>query len=168
MSKSKIITSCHSTFFKWTAVIANNRKEILQEYKIPRSAFDQFILSSDDIDPDENESAVIEIVSPVLKKGKYKWVGIYNGEVISFNMKSSEFKTLVQTGEIEFKNGSSIICHLITNKKINSEGEVKITGYDVVMVGKYFENDTPVETPEGRKNRQKKEADERQGKLFDF
>jgi hypothetical protein len=148
--------------------IANNRKEIIQEHKIPRSTFDQFILSSDDIDPDENKSVVIEIVSPVLKKGKYKWVGIYNGEVISFNMKSNEFKTLVQTGEVEFKNGSSIICHLITNKKINSEGEVKITGYDVVMVDKYFENDTPVETPEGRKNRQKKEADERQGKLFDF
>ena len=53
----------------------------------------------------------------VLKKGKYKWSGIYNGEVIQFTMKSNEFKTLVQTGQIVFKNGSSINCHLLTHKK---------------------------------------------------
>ena len=148
--------------------IADNRKQIIKEQKISRDAFSEYILSSDDLDPEPNESAVIEIVSPVLKKGKYKWVGIYNGEVIQFSMKSNEFKTLVQTGRIEFKNGSSIICNLITNKKINSEGEVKITGYDVTMVEKYFENDKPIETPEGKRNRQKKEAEKQQMKLFDL
>lgn len=39
-----------------------------------------------------------------------------NGKVISFTMKSNEFKTLVQTGKVLFKNGSSINCHLITHK----------------------------------------------------
>ncbi|MDO5570190.1 MAG: hypothetical protein Q4F97_01815 [Bacteroidales bacterium] len=148
--------------------IADNNKTIIKESKIPRAEFSQYILSSDDLEPDVNENATIEIVSPVLKKGKYKWVGIYNEEVIQFNMKSNEFKTLVQTGGIEFKNGSSIICNLITNKKINSEGEVKITGYDVTMVEKYFENDKPIETPEGRRNRQKKEAERMQQNLFDL
>lgn len=145
--------------------IADNQKQIITEQKISRNIFAQYILSSDDIEPEINESAVIEIVSPVLKKGKYKWVGIYNGEVIQFSMKSNEFKTLVQTGRIEFKNGSSIICNLITNKKINSEGEVKITGYDVTMVEKYFENDRPMETPEGKRNRQAKKAEKQQLKL---
>lgn len=148
--------------------IADNRKQIIKEQKISRNAFSEYILSSDDLNPESNESAVIEIVSPVLKKGKYKWVGIYNGEVIQFRMKSNEFKTLVQTGRIEFKNGSSIICNLITNKKINSEGEVKITGYDVTLVEKYFENDKPIETLEGKRNRQKNEADKRQMKLFNL
>lgn len=147
--------------------IADNVKTIIKENKISRAEFGQYILFSDDLEPEVNENATIEIVSPVLKNGKYKWVGIYNEEVILFSMKSIEFKTLVQTGRIEFKNGSSIICNLITNKKISSEGEVKVMGYDVTMVEKYFENDTPIETPEGKRNRQKKEADKQQYKLFD-
>lgn len=127
--------------------------------------FSKYILISDDIDPDEDENAIIEIVSPVLKKGKYMWLGIYKGNVIQFKMKSMEFKTMVQTGEIPFKNGSSIQCHLVANKKINSEGEVKITSYEVLSVDKYFINDTPIETPEGKRKRQEKEAEKLQLKL---
>lgn len=127
--------------------------------------FTKFIMTSDDIEPDNDEDAIIEIVSPVLKKGNYMWLGIYNGSVIQFKMKSTEFKSLVQIGEIPFKNGSSIQCHLVTNKKINNEGEVKIAGYEVLMVDKYFVNDTPIETPEGKRRRQKKEAEEQQLKM---
>ncbi|MCK9199277.1 MAG: hypothetical protein M0P49_06715 [Bacilli bacterium] len=145
--------------------ITDKNKQLLKENKISRALFPNYILSSNDIEPEITENAVIEIVSPVLKKGKYKWVGIFNGEVIPFNMKSNEFKTLVQTGKIEFKNGSSIICDLITNKILNSEGEERIKGYDVLIVDKYFENNTPIETPEGRRNRHKKEAEKMQMKI---
>lgn len=146
---------------------------ITDENKTPRfipkeilsTEFSKYILTSDDIDPDEDENAIIEIVSPVLKKGKYLWLGIYNGSVIQFKMKSVEFKTLVQTGQIPFKNGSSIQCHLLANKKINSEGEVKVTNYEVLSVDKYFVNDTPIETPEGKRNRQIREAEAKQYKL---
>lgn len=123
-------------------------------------------MSSDDIEPENDENAIIEIVSPVLKKGNYKWTGIYNGTVISFSMKSNEFKTLVQTGKILFKNGSSINCHLIINKKINAEGEVHISSYEVVLVNHYFENDKPVETPEGKQKRQMNENKTKQLELF--
>lgn len=123
-------------------------------------------MTSDDAEPDNDENAIIEIVSPVLKKGKYKWTGIYNGEVIPFKMKSNEFKTLVQTGRVQFKNGSSIDCHLVTNKKINAEGEVYISSYEVELVNNYFENDKPIETPEGRRKRQKQEAELQQLYLF--
>lgn len=133
--------------------------------EIMSTEFSKFVLTSDDVDPDEDESAIIEIVSPVLKKGKYLWLGIYKGSVIQFKMKSAEFKTLVQTGQIPFKNGSSIQCHLLANKKINSEGEVKITNYEVISVDKYFVNDTPIETPEGKRNRQIREAEAKQYKL---
>ena len=102
-----------------------------------------------------------------LKKGTYKWRGIYNGESLSFNMKSNEFKTLVQTGSIEFTNGSSIKCLLRVNKSIDSNGDEKITEYDILRVDEYFKNTQPVETPEGRKYRQSKEAEKMQGKLFD-
>jgi hypothetical protein len=130
--------------------------------------FPLFIMTSDVIEPDNDEQAIIEIVSPVLKKGKYMWVGIYNGIVIQFKMKSNEFKTLVQTGQIPFKNGSSIQCHLMTNKKINNEGEIIITGYEVIAVDKYFMNDTPIETPEGKRRRQKLEIEKRHKQLHLF
>ena len=129
--------------------------------------FELFIMTSDELEPDQDDKAVIEIISPVLKKGKYQWLGIYQGEVIQFKMKSNEFKTMVLSGQIPFKNGSSIICLLIRNKKIDSQGEVKITGYEVTEVYNYFENDTPIETPEGRRKRQRKENEGKQLSLFD-
>ena len=58
-------------------------------------------------------------------------------------MKSNEFKTLVQTGHIPFKNGSSIQSYLLTKKKINNEGVVKITGYEVLEVYNCFVSKTP-------------------------
>ena len=136
--------------------------------EVIKADFSNYIMTSDDLEPDSDENAVIEIISPVLKKGKYKWSGIYNGEVIQFTMKSNEFKTLVQTGQVLFKNGSSINCHLLTHKKVNAEGEVKITGYEVILVNHYFENDKPVETPEGKRNRQIREAESNQLTLFDY
>lgn len=147
--------------------ISNEKKTIKTKDKIiEKTDFKKFILTSNDLEPIKNENAIIEIISPVLKKGKYKWTGFYNGESISFNMQSNEFKTLVQNGEIEFKNGSSINCFLIIRKKVNNEGIETIAGYDVVRINHYFENDKPIETKEGKKYRQKKEADERQFDLF--
>lgn len=142
--------------------IEDDKKNIIKESKIHRENFEQYILSSNELDPEIEENAIIEIVSPVLKKGKYKWVGIYNGKVIQFSMKSNEFKTLVQTGKIQFKNGSSIICNLIITKQLDNDGVVKIKGYNVTSVDVHFENSTPIETPEGRLRRQKKEAEKKQ------
>lgn len=147
--------------------ITNEEKtEKTKDIFIKKTEFKKYILTSNDLEPLENEEAIIEIISPVLKKGKYKWSGYYQGEPISFNMKSIEFKTLVQNGGIEFKNGSSINCFLTIRKKINNEGIENIAGYDVLRVNKYFENDKPIETSEGKKYRQKKESDERQVDLF--
>jgi hypothetical protein len=147
--------------------ITNEEKTVKSKERfIEKNEFKKYILTSDDLEPIDNEEAIIEIISPVLKKGKYKWTGYYKDEPISFNMKSNEFKTLVQNGGIEFKNGSSINCFLTIRKKINNEGLETTVGYDVIRVNQYFENDKPIETKEGKKYRQKKEADERQFDLF--
>ena len=145
----------------------DNKKSVYQNETIKKNDFGKFILVSDDLEPNENDEAIIEIISPVLKKGKYKWTGIYNGEKISFNMISNEFKTLIQNGEVEFKNGFSINCALTTRKKIDNEGNVNIIGYDVTRVNNYFLNDNPIETAEGKQHRKQKEAEKLQFKLFD-
>ena len=144
----------------------NNKIPLSDDKTVLRKNFKEFVLVSDDLEPIEFETAIIEIISPVLKKGNYKWMGIYDGISIPFNMKSNEFKTLVQTGDIQFKNGTSINCFLVVRKKIDNEGVEKTVGYDVLRVNNYFENDQPTETPEGKHYRQKKETDKLQMKLF--
>ena len=150
-----------------TATDATKGKKYVSRDVVSKD-FPLYIMTSDDLDPDKDENAIIEIISPVLKKGKYQWLGIYQGEVIQFKMKSNEFKTLVLTGQVPFKNGSSITCLLVRNKKIDSNGEVKITGYEVLEVYNFFENDTPIETPEGGRRRQRKETEKKQLSLFDL
>lgn len=144
----------------------DNKKDFIPCKDVLYQDFPQFIMLTDELDPEHDENAIIEIISPVLKRGKYQWMGIYKGEVIAFSMKSDEFKALVLSGSISFNNGSSIQCHLMTKKKVNTQGEVMITGYDVVEVDKYFVNDTPVETPEGRRKRKAREAAKSQLELF--
>jgi hypothetical protein len=160
------LSTCNKVNKLSISVTDSTRSNTYCQREVLKTDFSCYIMTSDDAEPDNDENAIIEIVSPVLKKGKYKWTGIYNGEVIPFKMKSNEFKTLVQTGRVQFKNGSSIDCHLVTNKKINAEGEVYIHSYEVVLVNNYFENDKPIETPEGRRKRQKQEAELQQLNLF--
>lgn len=120
--------------------------------------FEKFILKSDELDPIIDEDATIEIISPVLKKGKYQWLGIYHNDVIQFRMISKEFKAMVLTGQIPFKNGSSIKCMLEVCRKIDNQGNEKITGYIVHEVYGFFNNDIPIETPAGRRKRRKNRA----------
>lgn len=142
----------------------NDNLEPLYCESVKRHEFGKLILATDDLEPLEVSDGVIEIVSPVLKKGKYKWSGIYNGEVIQFSVKSNEFKTLVQTGEVSFRNGTSIRCLLRINRKLDAEGNVKNTSYEVPEIYSTFDNDNPVETPtpEGKRKKQQMDAERRQ------
>lgn len=177
LNKSNVVVKRRSNFYealenyrkveKVSIVIEDGKKNRVSEERfVNRKNFKDFVLVSDDLEPQQIENAVIDIVSPVLKKGNYKWRGIYNGEIISFTVKSNEFKTLVQTGQVEFKNGSAINCLLEIQSKIDNEGKVEITNYNILRVNSYFEHDKPIETSEGKQHRHKKDADERQGKLF--
>lgn len=149
-----------------TFILADNNKKPIEEKTVPRATFKEFILVTDELEPEDYDDIVIEIISPVLKKGNYKWMGIYKGEPVPFSMKSKEFKELVQKGEVQFKNGTSINCSLTIKKKIDNEGLEKITNIEVNRVNHYFENDKPIETPEGKTHRKKKEAEKQQLNLF--
>ncbi|MCF2219936.1 hypothetical protein H9Q08_11525 [Chryseobacterium sp. PS-8] len=148
--------------------IEDKNSNYISEDFIKRKNFNRFILFSDIIEPQIINNAKIEIISPVLKKGYYKWTGIFKNESIPFSMKSVEFKELVQKGDVEFKNGFTISCELQVNKKVDNEGITKITGYEVLRVDNYFVNDKPVETNEGKKHRKLKEAETQMLKLFRY
>lgn len=129
--------------------------------------FERYILKSDELDPIIDEDATIELISPVLKKGKYQWLGIYHNSVIQFRMISREFKVMVLSGQIPFKNGSCIKCMLEVDRKIDNHGDERITGYIVHEVYGFFDNDRPIETPAGRRKRRRSvKATYRQLELF--
>jgi len=147
-------------------LIDENSNEIKDGKNVLKQEFKTFILVTNDLEPVPIDNVEIEIISPVLKKGKYKWMGLYNGQPTLFSMKSKEFKQSVQNGEVQFKNGTTIDCAIEVKKKIDNEGIEKITGIDVIRVNSYYENETRVETAEGKRHRKEKEADKAQLKLF--
>lgn len=155
---------------KISFVIANSEKTHLTDEKfVCRKDFKSQILVSDNLEPVTKDNAVIEIISPVLKKGKYKrWLGIYKGNPISFQMKSLEFNALVQKGDIQFKNGTSINCQLNIKRKIDNEGKERVIGYDVLRVNSYLENEIAVQTFEGKNQKIKNEVKTQQLDLFDM
>ncbi len=95
--------------------------------KIPRREFSKFILSSDDLPKLELEKAVIDVISPALKSGKFRWKGFYNNEIINFLMDDYEFKNQVLRGEIHFSNRFSIEVEMTQGRKINQDGNVIVT-----------------------------------------
>lgn len=141
---------------------------VVEEIFIKRNRFDSFILESDNLPDKEDDTAIIEIISPVLKKGKYKWKGVYNktGQIIDFSMKDKDFKEEVVKSGIPFKNGTCIDCILEIKQKIDEYGEVKNSSYSVLTVLKVHDESVSLETPQGKKYRDKNDADKRQLKLF--
>ncbi len=176
LNDNKILSKKRSNFFEHldtydkieqiSVLLKNESKnEVSEEVFIKRDQFNKYIILIDEIAPLQIEDATIEIISPVLKKGNYKWRGIYEGQSVSLNMKSIEFRELVQSGKVEFKNGSSIRCLLEVERKINNEGVEINTSYNIIRVDQYFENNKPVETTEGIRHRKKKDVVENQIKL---
>jgi len=142
---------------KITQIEANsldfNNKPTTKQEAVVRKDFSKFILHSDKLPPIVEEEAVIEIISPVLKQGNFKWKGYYKDEIISFYVKDEEFKKAVRNKEIEFINGIAINCVLHQTRKIDESGIIKITGSNVITVLDVIRNFKSTETKQGAKHR---------------
>lgn len=142
------------------------KKGISQELTVVRDNFKTFLISSNTVAPEIIEHAQIEIISPVLVKGRHKWRGAYQNTELSFIMKSDDFMSMVQSGKVEFKSGSSISCTLEIERKINSAGAQRITGYNILSVNSYSENGKTIETPEYKQKLKQNTVSKRQLDLF--
>jgi hypothetical protein len=147
-------------------LIDSAKKLITDEQMVARDRFKAFRVSQVSTLTYLVETAMVEIVSPVLVIGKHKWKGMYNGESISFTMKSDEFLTLVQSGKVEFKSGTCMNCRLEIEKKVNSAGIEKVTGYSIVGVNSYSENGKITETPETKQKHKENAVSKKQLDLF--
>ncbi len=139
-----------------------------KSYTINRKRFDTYMLIADTLKPETDEAAVIEIISPVLKTGSYKWKGIYvqTGKIISFYMKDEGFKNEVISQSIPFKNGTRIECTLESTRKMNEFGTEVVTGYSVLVVTKKLDDEVVMEMPKVRTAPKKKETELKQLDLF--
>lgn len=135
-----------------TQRLNENLEPISNENIVPRKDFDKFILHSVDIDPDFKKSAIIEIVSPVLKKGNMKWKGIYDGKPISFYMRDGEFLTSVMNKEISFSNGTSILADIEFEQKMNDDGDIEIGTISIFNVTDVLEDSNRIETKRKKRN----------------
>lgn len=149
-----------------TIALDNYDKPIDTGQTVERKDFNKFILHTDILEPETDEHAEIEIISPVLKKGNFKWKGIYQDEVITFYMKDSEFKNNVISGSIPFKNGDFLECILEKSRKVDSLGEINITGYSVNIVVRKIDQNEATETPQGKRYWRTQKNKKKQQNLF--
>lgn len=140
-----------------TQKLDENNSPLDEPNNVHREKFSSFILKSDTFPPLVDEVAVIDIISPVLKHGKFNWKGIYNGEIISFEMKDSIFKDAVLNREIEFTNGTAIKCVLCRNRKIDDFGVIQTVNNVVLTVIEVVTSSSTIETSQGKKYYKDKE-----------
>jgi hypothetical protein len=150
----------------WVGVDSMNQPTVNPK-SVKREEFHKFILTSDELPPTIDNNATIEIIAPVLKKGKYKWRGIYKDEPISFGMKDADFKEQVLAGDITFVNGTCIDCVLKIYRKLDECGIEQVSGYAVKVVTKVHDEKASVITPQGKKYKRSQEYEEK-ALNFDF
>jgi hypothetical protein len=150
-----------------TNKLDDNNNPIDEEKIVSREEFGKFILHSDEFPEYTDEEAVIDIISPVLKKGKFSWKGFYKDEIIAFQMKDKEFKNLVLNKQIEFVNGIAIKCVLQQKRKIDDYGNIRIIKSNVLTVLEILKSDEREETEQGKKYKRDKKLALNQMK-FDF
>jgi hypothetical protein len=139
-----------------------------KEYIVDRQYFKDFILI-DDTTVDEDDDAIIEIISPVLKEGKDRWKGIYKYEKINFSMGDSKFKDEVIDCEYKFGNGFSIECHLQITITFDEFGDEKRRSYSVKKVySTQEENIGDLKLRKSGKAKRRNQLDDEQQGIFNF
>lgn len=136
------------------------------ERRVSKSEFKNFVLFSTDLPIEKNESAKIEIVSPVLIEGNFRWKGFLNEELVSFSMKDEDFRSSVLRKEVTFQHGSQIVCVLYTHRKFDEVGEILVTGRSVITVLEKTDGSITEETLQGKKYKAQKKFAENQGEMF--
>lgn len=104
------------------------------EVKVPRGDFSAFVIARSDLEPLVYERIPLEIVSPVLRYGSIKWRGIFEKKVVSFELQDQTFRSEVASQNVQFQNGTTLICDFEVHQREDDTGEVEIAGYVVTKV----------------------------------
>lgn len=135
-----------------TQFLDSEKKPITIEKIVPRDDFHKFIIHNIDVEPNYNPEKLVEIVSPVLKKGNLKWKGIYDEKPVNFNLKDNEFLHSVISGQVSFSSGTTIKCDIEFEQTMNDDGEIAVSGINVYNVTDIIETNKITETKRKKRN----------------
>jgi hypothetical protein len=132
-----------------------------------RHQFAEFVRFTGELQPEVDENATIGIISPVLKKGRYKWKGEYKGEYIEFWLQDEAFRESVFNKSVQFHSGAAIVCVLQIRLAVDEVGCLVRSGYYVKLVKEVVADGFQYTTEGARKLEQRKQRERQQMKLFE-
>jgi hypothetical protein len=80
------------------------------------------------------ERIPLEVVSPVLRSGAIKWRGIFEKKVVSFELQDHAFRSDVVSQNVQFQNGTTLICDFEVHQREDDTGDIEVAGYVVTKV----------------------------------
>lgn len=104
------------------------------EVKVPRGKFSAFVIARSDLEPLVYERIPLEIVSPVLRSGSIKWRGIFEKKIVSFELQDQIFRSEVASQNVQFQNGTTLVCDFEVHQREDDTGDIEIAGYAVTKV----------------------------------
>lgn len=93
------------------------------EHEVPSTLFPHLIVKKPEKNEDKVELASIALISPVFKRRKYKWKGIYENNVISFKVLDKDFNKLVRANGFSFNNDDLLECSLEIKGEVDFSGD---------------------------------------------
>lgn len=128
------------SYEKVTAVgFAPMHKPTHNEQQIVRRAnFDSYVVKLVELEPTLVLNAEVEIVAPVLKRGSFKWRGVFEKRGISFELADEDFLACVMSKKVKFQNGTTLVCDLKVHLRENEAGEAEPHTYVVGQVHKHY------------------------------
>lgn len=125
-SESKII--------KISTTLLDKDGNILIQKEVKRPDFNKYIIDDSILEPVVEKDISLEIISPVLKRGKFKWKCYYKQMPIDLAMKDNDFKDNVIRDSMVFKAGTFIDCNLKIFRKIDDVGNIINSKYEIEQV----------------------------------
>lgn len=113
--------------------VSSHRKDAIESL-VRRSDFGRFVIDRSDLEPLVYERIPLEIVSPVLRSESIKWRGIFEKKVVSFELQDQTFRSEVASQNVQFQNGTTLICDFEVHQREDDTGDVEIAGYVVTKV----------------------------------
>lgn len=106
----------------------------VMELRVSRGNFSSYVIAKSDLEPLIYERISLEIVSPVLRSGAIKWRGIFDRKVVSFELLDQAFRSEVASQNVQFQNGTTLICDFEVHQREDDIGDVEVAGYAVTKV----------------------------------
>jgi hypothetical protein len=106
----------------------------VMELRVPRGKFSSYVIAKSDLEPLIYEQISLEIVSPVLRSGAIKWRGLFDKKVVSFELLDQAFRSEVASQNVQFQNGTTLICDFEVHQREDDIGDVEVAGYAVTKV----------------------------------